>query len=965
MHRILTLIFALCLCSITALAQPLSGSFTVGGTTPDFATLQDAANALKARGVSSPTFFNIRPGTYTRNGGNNTVLLLDSVVTGLSAANRITFQPDQASGGNVSNVILEMNRSNLATTDPSLVSVRLDFVTLRNLTFRHVDSLNLFSNHLVRLNEAQTNPVIDDFVLTGCRFFGGPNRGSNIGQGTDYGISGSQNVSKATITNNRFSGIRWAVSIENGAGPRAGTVVVEDNEVFAGFGGGTAIQVAAANATVRRNRVDFTGGIEARAGIAVLFATVGLVERNIVMNARGGNFTGIRILGIEPQVIADSVIVANNIIMNNIGFSTTGMEVTSRNTKVVHNTIITPPTPFGGVNNLILQAVNCTVVNNIFMYGPTPHFSLVFDFGRNRTDGLISDYNIIFFTGGAHGGAVFRDGVIYPTLDAYQTATGLDTNSVYKEIQFVVDSLGLRLDACQSQDGDLRGIPIPSVRVDFHGAPRDSVSPFIGAVEGTPRPFDIFGAAFKLGLPGTPFSIAAGRFDNLLADGLAIPDYDNKNVRLYHNNFSTRSFELSGTISMSGFRPVVAEFFDLDEDANLDLIVGCDANIVAVFWGDGIGGFPLGHFVETLGRVRSIAPGPRLSKGRTVALTMDNGFLPTASWLGYLVHEGGRDLCTDVQRAGNNLPDTLRSTMVDLVVKNLGGDGALEVAALTLAPLPPRLILINDIIEFFGVGSLPCPGIILGGTVNQLQLGTGNLTPASSILAEDFDGDLDLDLLATGANENECILARNQGNFTFTAEPIPTRNTRAIAALDYENDGDLDFVAANRTLNTSGITLFLNDGSGRFTERTNCFLPFAGGEPSAMIAGDFDLDGMTDIAITTFDDSLFVLYNLGGAVTRVDEQKTSAVPDRFSLSQNYPNPFNPTTQIAFSLPGRQRVVLKVFDVLGRQVQVLLDEVREAGKYLVVFEARSLASGVYFCQLSAGSQVQVRRMLLLR
>ncbi|MEK9138675.1 MAG: hypothetical protein AAB393_16250, partial [Bacteroidota bacterium] len=106
-------------------AQPLNGSFTVGGTSPSFATLQDAANALKRRGVSGPTFFNIRPGTYSRNDGSNiTVLLLDSVVAGLSQANRITFQPDQSAGGNVDNVILQMN----ITTSPAgkLVVVNLD-----------------------------------------------------------------------------------------------------------------------------------------------------------------------------------------------------------------------------------------------------------------------------------------------------------------------------------------------------------------------------------------------------------------------------------------------------------------------------------------------------------------------------------------------------------------------------------------------------------------------------------------------------------------------------------------------------------------------------------------------------------------------------------------------------------------------------------------------------------------------
>src|SRR3989337_1631756 len=88
-------------CANFIFPQPLSGSFTVGGTSPDFATPQDAANALKVNGVSGPVFFNIRPGTYSSNGGNYTVLLLDSVVAGLSQTNRITFQPDQSAGGNV------------------------------------------------------------------------------------------------------------------------------------------------------------------------------------------------------------------------------------------------------------------------------------------------------------------------------------------------------------------------------------------------------------------------------------------------------------------------------------------------------------------------------------------------------------------------------------------------------------------------------------------------------------------------------------------------------------------------------------------------------------------------------------------------------------------------------------------------------------------------------------------------
>ena len=224
---------------------------------------------------------------------------------------------------------------------------------------------------------------------------------------------------------------------------------------------------------------------------------------------------------------------------------------------------------------------------------------------------------------------------------------------------------------------------------------------------------------------------------------------------------------------------------------------------------------------------------------------------------------------------------------------------------------------------------------------------------------------MDPDLITTGADDNQCILIRNQGNFNLTAAPIPTRNTRALAALDYENDSDLDFVAANRTLDTKGITVFLNDGSGNFTEKTNCFLPFASGEPSAIIVGDFDLDGMTDIALITFDDSLFVLYNLGGGLTRVEEQKSPERPDAFSLSQNYPNPFNPSTRIKYVLPAQSHVTMKLYNLQGQEVRTLVNEVQTPGVHTVLLEATGLPSGVYFYRLTVGRFSSVRKLLLLR
>ena len=91
----------------------------------------------------------------------------------------------------------------------------------------------------------------------------------------------------------------------------------------------------------------------------------------------------------------------------------------------------------------------------------------------------------------------------------------------------------------------------------------------------------------------------------------------------------------------------------------------------------------------------------------------------------------------------------------------------------------------------------------------------------------------------------------------------------------------------------------------------------------------------------------------------------NAVPTGFVLGDNYPNPFNPTTKISFSLPQKSQVKLKVFDVLGREIQILADGVYEAGVHEVEFNATNLPSGVYFYNLTNGSNSITKKMLLMK
>jgi hypothetical protein len=99
-------------------------------------------------------------------------------------------------------------------------------------------------------------------------------------------------------------------------------------------------------------------------------------------------------------------------------------------------------------------------------------------------------------------------------------------------------------------------------------------------------------------------------------------------------------------------------------------------------------------------------------------------------------------------------------------------------------------------------------------------------------------------------------------------------------------------------------------------------------------------------------------------LTSVKEQE-AGIPEVFSLSQNYPNPFNPSTSISFSMTRTGFVSLTVYDILGREVASLLNELKEAGTYQVSWNATGFGSGVYFYKMQSGSFSQMKKMILIK
>jgi hypothetical protein len=111
--------------------------------------------------------------------------------------------------------------------------------------------------------------------------------------------------------------------------------------------------------------------------------------------------------------------------------------------------------------------------------------------------------------------------------------------------------------------------------------------------------------------------------------------------------------------------------------------------------------------------------------------------------------------------------------------------------------------------------------------------------------------------------------------------------------------------------------------------------------------------------------SPYKLYYDGYNLTTRKNNNETLIPKDYSLGQNYPNPFNPTTKIEFSIPKNGNVTLKIYDILGKEIETLIDKNMSAGNYTVDFNGARLSSGTYFYQISSGNFSQTKKMILVK
>jgi hypothetical protein len=269
----------------------------------------------------------------------------------------------------------------------------------------------------------------------------------------------------------------------------------------------------------------------------------------------------------------------------------------------------------------------------------------------------------------------------------------------------------------------------------------------------------------------------------------------------------------------------------------------------------------------------------------------------------------------------------------------------------------------------------PCDMILFGGfyfSVTTWQAGAGVPGLGDFIYAVVYDGPCDQLGPSNyyGVSTNLHAVANYIGEtafFLFPGDPgAVTGNTDTHVPVELTS---FEAIARDGEVLLEWKTASESDVLGFYVER--------GDVRSDLIqaAGNSEVENIYTYVDKSLDNGVSYSYNLitvdmNGKEVVANSEPVSAtpmahVPTAFALHQNYPNPFNPVTEIKYDVPTNAHVTLKVFNVLGAEVATLVDADQNANFYTVSWDAKDLASGVYFCTLTAGDFKAVKKMVLLK
>jgi len=327
-------------------------------------------------------------------------------------------------------------------------------------------------------------------------------------------------------------------------------------------------------------------------------------------------------------------------------------------------------------------------------------------------------------------------------------------------------------------------------------------------------------------------------------------------------------------------------------------------------------------------------------------------------------------------------------------VGDFNGDGKPDVAA---------VVFITNSVSVFT--NTTTPGASTPGFSFHTDFSTG--TNPYSVLIRDLNGDGIPDLATANSGGNSASVLLNTttpgaSTPTFSANTDFTTGAQSfsIAIGDFNGDGKPDMAVANSgannisvllntaslplpvelasfssSVNSNDVTLNWNtvqeQNNKGFEIERNSFgigwkkVGYVNGNGTSNQAHSYSFadnalaSGRYSYRLKQID------YNGNYKYYDLQNEVVIGVPNKFVLMQNYPNPFNPSTVLSFQLPVAGFVSLKIFDISGREISSLVNEVKDAGYYSVTFDAKSLSSGTYFYKLNTDNFSEVKKMVVVK
>jgi hypothetical protein len=201
----------------------------------------------------------------------------------------------------------------------------------------------------------------------------------------------------------------------------------------------------------------------------------------------------------------------------------------------------------------------------------------------------------------------------------------------------------------------------------------------------------------------------------------------------------------------------------------------------------------------------------------------------------------------------------------------------------------------------------------------------------------------------------------NSGDFILIVSDTTFFESRYGLPVVFEYEGNLDNSGERITLeNPLGDTVF----TFKYNDKNPWPEAADGGGYSLVSKRQNPIGNPTNLDYWTLSGEINGSPFQNDIVSDVVKEENSP-PTEYSLSQNYPNPFNPNTTIKYSLLKQSHVTLSVFDILGRRVKLLVNEIQQAGNYRINFNAQRFASGIYYYQIQSNDFVQIKKMVILK